>query len=255
MSWRRRSESNGDFTDASINILICWEKYADFTGVSSTCFVLDVKKFYHPADTVVTRSLKVFSEGFCRCSTANNKMVFMPTWREDFDKRGRIVSRGRFARKAWSRALFLHQISMEECANVDVLMGGVTGLLMGHKVDFKKVADVFRKHERKNKVNAYFLEPSAAERAAQEASRTADSVAAFELIQEQFHERSNLEKNAALYVDLQDEDFKTPVERITPKMVARLGKINEKFLFMTVSETGASTKVRAGPGQIPEVGH
>ena len=28
--------------------------------------------------------------------------------------------------KAWSRALFLHQISMEECAKVDVLMGGAT---------------------------------------------------------------------------------------------------------------------------------
>jgi AbiV family abortive infection protein len=122
--------------------------------------------------------------------------------------------------RAWSRALFLHQISMEECAKVEVLGASAATLLMGEKASFKHVADVFRSHEKKNRVNAYFLEPSAKEQSAGRSGRLKDAIAAFEVIQDRFHARSNLEKNAALYVDLQGEEFEAPVERITAKMVA-----------------------------------
>jgi AbiV family abortive infection protein len=108
--------------------------------------------------------------------------------------------------KAWSRALFLHQISMEECAKVEVLTASAASVLMGENVSFKDVAKVFTSHESKNNANAYFLEPSAKERQAGRLGRLKESIAAFELIQERFHKRSNTEKNAALYVDLVGED-------------------------------------------------
>lgn len=56
-----------------------------------------------------------------------------------------------------SRALFLHQISMEECAKIEVLGASAAGLFMGHKVDLDKMSEVFRSHARKNRVNAYFF--------------------------------------------------------------------------------------------------
>jgi hypothetical protein len=61
--------------------------------------------------------------------------------------------------------LLLQQFGME--ARVEMLGASASGLLMGYKVNFKKVAKNLREHERKNKVNAFFLETSAVERAAQ----------------------------------------------------------------------------------------
>jgi AbiV family abortive infection protein len=37
------------------------------------------------------------------------------------------------------RALVLHQISLEECAKIEILGGWATGLLMGHQVDMEKL--------------------------------------------------------------------------------------------------------------------
>ncbi len=138
---------------------------------------------------------------------------------------------------ALSRALFLHQISMEECAKVEILGANAVALLMGESVNFKKVAEGFRSHERKNKVNAYFLNPLPREQSAGKAGRIAESSAAFEIAQRHFHNRSNLEKNSALYVDFDDGHFKAPAERITAKMVARIGTLSGRFLNMSAHKT------------------
>ncbi|MCE1968386.1 AbiV family abortive infection protein, partial [Enterobacter hormaechei] len=42
-----------------------------------------------------------------------------------------------FACKAYSRALFLHQISMEECGKIEILGGWACSQLMGHEVNLK----------------------------------------------------------------------------------------------------------------------
>ena len=54
-----------------------------------------------------------------------------------------------------TRAAFLHQISMEECAKVDMLGDWATTLLMDSDVDDEKIARLFRDHKVKNKANAY----------------------------------------------------------------------------------------------------
>jgi AbiV family abortive infection protein len=143
---------------------------------------------------------------------------------------------------ALSRALFLHQISMEECAKVEILGTAATGLLMGEAVSVKALGEAFRSHERKNRVNAYFLDPSLKERSAQMDGRLTDAVTAFKLVQDRFHARSNLDKNAALYVDLQKGEFKAPRDRITGKMVARIGKLNERFLHISADKVGLLQK-------------
>src|SRR5437870_2628501 len=67
-----------------------------------------------------------------------------------------------------SHALFLHQISLEECAKIEILGGWATSMLMGYHVDLAKVTNALASHARKNRTNAYFLEPSEEEQAAQE---------------------------------------------------------------------------------------
>lgn len=50
--------------------------------------------------------------------------------------------------EAWPRALFLHQISLEECAKIEMLAAAVTSLLLGHEVDLKQLGRVFSQHSR-----------------------------------------------------------------------------------------------------------
>jgi AbiV family abortive infection protein len=59
-----------------------------------------------------------------------------------------------------SRALFLHQISMEECGKVDLLSGWIAGELLGFQQDTKKLERALASHEAKNIANAYMLELS-----------------------------------------------------------------------------------------------
>ena len=63
-----------------------------------------------------------------------------------------------------SRALFLHQISMEECGKVEVLGAWVTGVFAGLKRDATKLQRALTRHETKNSANAYQLELSDQER-------------------------------------------------------------------------------------------
>ena len=54
-----------------------------------------------------------------------------------------------------SRALFLHQISLEECGKIEIIGGWATSILAGHKVDVSKLAKVMVNHKSKNSANAY----------------------------------------------------------------------------------------------------
>ncbi len=67
-----------------------------------------------------------------------------------------------------SRALFLHQISLEECAKIDILNAFAAGLLIGHEGNLGKLKRFLSKHARKNEANAYFLPGSPEEQAAKQ---------------------------------------------------------------------------------------
>jgi AbiV family abortive infection protein len=69
---------------------------------------------------------------------------------------------------AISRALFLHQISLEECAKIETIGAWATSLLAGIAVDEKQVLAGFASHSGKNGTNAYMLEATAKEKAAKE---------------------------------------------------------------------------------------
>src|SRR4051794_5070412 len=84
---------------------------------------------------------------------------------------------------ALTRAHFLHQISTEECAKVEMLGVNAMGLLMGRELDLEKIAEKFRHHKHKNKINSYFLTRSARET---RAKTTKAAAAAFELVQNKF---------------------------------------------------------------------
>lgn len=132
-----------------------------------------------------------------------------------------------------ARAAFLHQISMEECAKVDMLGGWVTTVLMGGKVSERAMARVFRDHKAKNYANAYDATPTQEEH---EAKRRADwktARKAFKKFQAMFHSKVNTTKNAALYVDFKDGQFISPKEVISVETVTVLAALNADFLSRT----------------------
>jgi AbiV family abortive infection protein len=132
----------------------------------------------------------------------------------------------------FARALFLHQISLEECAKVELLGGWATALLMDSDVSSAKLMKSFTSHKAKNHINAYMLEISQEERDARDRSDLKGAVAAFSMLQDDFHERSNAAKNAALYVDFTNGTFSSPVDQITEAMAIEAQKRNGEFLAL-----------------------
>jgi AbiV family abortive infection protein len=131
--------------------------------------------------------------------------------------------------KAWPRALFLHQIALEECAKVDALGAAVTSLLMGHEVNTEALRRAFRRHGYKNKSNAYFLPASEAERLARDSGDFDAARQEFKQRQEAFHEESNSDKNASLYVDFGDT-FTSPQELISEEIFVKVRQRNDEFM-------------------------
>lgn len=131
---------------------------------------------------------------------------------------------------ALSRALFLHQISMEECAKIELLVSWATSLFTDAEVDAKKLTAAFAKHKVKNYTNAYMLRPTKEETAARERGDWKGSLEAFAKLQAEFHLESNNAKNASLYVDFNDGKFADPGERITEMMVSDIAGKNSEFL-------------------------
>jgi AbiV family abortive infection protein len=129
-----------------------------------------------------------------------------------------------------ARALFLHQISLEECAKIEIVGAWAVSLLAGIPVEKKKVLAGFASHARKNRINAYMLEGSAEEQAAKARGDWKTALEEFKKLQGEFHEKSNEAKNASLYVDFEDGRFVTPVERIADGMLTETAAWNEKFL-------------------------
>ncbi|MEQ1591449.1 MAG: AbiV family abortive infection protein [Thiobacillaceae bacterium] len=135
-----------------------------------------------------------------------------------------------FACKAYSRALFLHQISMEECGKIEILGGWASGQLMGLPLNIKKVASALASHKAKNFANAYMLPVSEAERSAWRVANWQTAIDTFDEQQAEFHNQSNEKKNAALYVDFEEGIFRAPTERITEDMCHEIAARNSEFL-------------------------
>lgn len=134
---------------------------------------------------------------------------------------------------ALSRALFLHQISMEECAKVESLGASAVGMLTGQDIDIQKVWVKLMSHKVKNYINAYMLTPTEQEKDARQRGDLKGSIEAFEKLQVDFHQESNTSKNASLYVDFKDRTFAAPTEIITETMVSALAEKNFEYLANT----------------------
>jgi AbiV family abortive infection protein len=132
-----------------------------------------------------------------------------------------------------SRALFLHQISLEECAKIQTIGAWATSLLAGLPIDQKEVLAEFASHKEKNRTNAYMLQGSAEEYAARERGDWNGALEKFKKLQAEFHETSNDAKNASLYVDIENDKFVAPIERITQAMLDKTAARNETFLGLT----------------------
>jgi AbiV family abortive infection protein len=132
--------------------------------------------------------------------------------------------------RAFSRALFLHQISLEECGKAEMLGWWATGHLMGTSVDLSNMRSRLARHKDKNFANAYMLPVSEAEQKAHDEYDWQAAHVAFKEEQAAFHQHSNDRKNASLYVDVVDDLFVAPRDRITEQMVHEIAATNDKFI-------------------------
>ncbi len=149
---------------------------------------------------------------------------------------------------ALSRALFLHQISLEECAKIETMGAWAVSILAGIPVEGDKVLLGLTRHANKNRTNAYMLEGSAEELAARERGDWGAALAEFKRLQEEFHAKSNAAKNASLYVDFESEKFFAPVDKITADMVGEIATRNETFLGLMFPKV----KMLSKWAQVPE---
>jgi AbiV family abortive infection protein len=131
---------------------------------------------------------------------------------------------------ATARALFLHQISLEECSKIETMGAWATSLLSGIEVDQRKILAALRRHSSKNKSNAYMLERSPEEKDAMARGDWETALQEFRKLQLEFHEASNNPKNASLYVDWADGEFVSPTEQIKPEMLSQIIDRNQTFL-------------------------
>jgi len=152
-----------------------------------------------------------------------------------FENAEQLYSEGEILRekKAYSRSLLLHQMSLEECGKIDIIGGWAMALVLGMKIDFARMAKAFRSHESKNYANAYYATASSEERQAKERGDNKAAVEAFKKLQEQFHKDSNTTKNASIYVDYIDGRFVSPSERITEQLALEIAAVNLYFLQLT----------------------
>jgi len=133
---------------------------------------------------------------------------------------------------ALSRALFLHQISLEECGKLEMLGNWAASLLMGFEVDLGKLSAALASHKAKNYANAYMLPATKEELEARKNSNWQRSMEAFRKQQKKFHMDSNSAKNVSLYVDHENGKFSAPKEKITETMVAHIARLNSEFLAL-----------------------
>lgn len=147
-----------------------------------------------------------------------------------------------------ARSLFLHQISLEECAKIDLIGPWAVGLLAGHSFDKEDLRRAFASHAVKNKTNAYMLPAPPDEIAARNAGDWNRAIEIFHTRASRFHEESNNAKNGSLYVDFKNGSFVAPGELITEAMVDEIAARNEKFL----ERVGAEVRMLAAWSKAPE---
>lgn len=135
--------------------------------------------------------------------------------------------------KHFSRSIFLHQISMEECAKVDMIGAAATGITMGHPVDHERLEKAFRDHKAKNFVNAYMSKVSEAELAAREANDSKAASEAFKNSQREIHKYLNAAKNSSMYVDFKDGRFIAPNDLVDEELAMQIASISYYFMMVT----------------------
>jgi AbiV family abortive infection protein len=154
-----------------------------------------------------------------------------------------------------ARAAALHQISMEECAKIDMLGAYTVSLLMGHEVDDARIARIFREHRVKNYANAYNATTTEEEKEARARGDWKASSEAFKRFQAQFHREFNKIKNDGLYVDFQDGRFTSPKEAISEELAAAAMHINADFLQRGALFIRLFRRIETAPQKFAEFSH
>jgi AbiV family abortive infection protein len=133
-------------------------------------------------------------------------------------------------RKAFARAVCLHQLSNEECAKTDFIGVWATSLVLGHEVDVRRITRALQNHKTKNHTNAYFLEPSEDELRAREQGDWTTALRLFRERQAGSHRTFNDQKNAALYVNFENGTFSAPKDVIAEGLANEMRTLNRHFL-------------------------
>ena len=128
------------------------------------------------------------------------------------------------------RSLFLHQISLEECAKFDLIGYTATTVTTGGECDIRKFSKAIRSHEVKNHTNAYTIPASEEEVKAREDGDWGKSLEIFKQFKKQYHGEKNEKKNNSLYVNFENRSFTSPCEAISESDVETISEQNKSYL-------------------------
>jgi AbiV family abortive infection protein len=87
---------------------------------------------------------------------------------------------------------------MEECSKVDILGAATTSVLAGRSCNLKRLLAQLRRHEVKNRNNAYFSATTDEESAARERGDFARASEIFKNQQTEFHRKLNTAKERSV---------------------------------------------------------
>jgi AbiV family abortive infection protein len=142
------------------------------------------------------------------------------------------------AHGAIHRAVFLHQISMEECAKVEMISSVLLEYIVNAKIDLETLKRRVSSHENKNRANAYYF-----------SDKDEDVLdhAAFKRFQKKFHTISNNTKNNSLYVNIENQSFSLPEKRNMEQYLEALVQKNKDILRIATTHMELSKKAQREP--------
>lgn len=153
----------------------------------------------------------------------------------------------------WTRSVFLHQISIEECAKIQMIGEYVTAVMSGENVDMNKWLRSFRSHQHKNNTNAYMATPTEEEKIARRSSDSEMAIKVFKKFQKHFHQEVNGIKNSSLYVDFSNGNFTTPKDSVGEKEQVEFSALNHYFLGISKSSLLVLEQIKNSPSYLEKI--
>lgn len=148
------------------------------------------------------------------------------------------------------RAYFLHQISLEECAKIEIFGHFCVRYFRLGKIEFSRLKSKIISHKSKNITNAYFQRLTDGELKAIKKGDSALFAKEFFKMRERFHKERNYYKNSALYVDIDKDRPLSPQDHFDKKIIKFINEENREYIYLARLKIGVMQYIEKNPKAI-----